>query len=64
MTSTTDMRIAFHPYGLSLCLNEKAEHFGFTNFFMPKKPTKSGFHGSWYEIQPNLSFGYGYVTQT
>ena len=25
MTGTTDMRIAFHPYGLSVCLNEKAE---------------------------------------
>ena len=30
MTGTTDMRIAFHPYGLSVCLNEKAEDFGFT----------------------------------
>ena len=24
------MCIAFHPYGLSVCLNEKAEDFGFT----------------------------------
>ena len=30
MNGTTDMRIAFHPYGLSVCLNEKAEDFGFT----------------------------------
>ena len=30
MTSTTDMRKAFHSYGLSVCLNEKAEDFGFT----------------------------------
>ena len=30
MTGTTDMRIAFHPYGISVCLNEKAEDFGFT----------------------------------
>ena len=26
MADTTDMRIAFHPYGL----NERAENFGFT----------------------------------
>ena len=30
MTGTTDMCIAFHPYGFSVCLNEKAEYFGFT----------------------------------
>ena len=30
MTSKTDMHIAFHSYGLSVCLNEKAEDFGFT----------------------------------
>ena len=30
MTGTIEMRIAFHPYGLSVCLNEKAEDFGFT----------------------------------
>ena len=29
MADTTDMRIALHPYGLSVCLNEKAEEFGF-----------------------------------
>ena len=29
MTGKTYMRIAFHPYGLSLCLNEKSEDFGF-----------------------------------
>ena len=36
------------------------------HFFIPKKPTKSWFHeyGSWYETQPNLSFGYGYESQT
>ena len=37
-----------------------------THFFIPEKPTKSIFHGygSRYETQPNLSFGYGYETQT
>ena len=30
MIGTTDMRIAFHPYGLNVCLNEKGEDFGFT----------------------------------
>ena len=30
LTGTTDMRKAFHPYGLSICLNEKAEDYGFT----------------------------------
>ena len=30
ITSTTDMRTVFHPYGPSVCLNEKAEDFGFT----------------------------------
>ena len=87
MTGTTDMHIAFHPYGLSVCLNEKPKALVLhlkqyiktrrklgiglipitkTHFFIPKKPTKSVFHGygSWYEILPNLSFGYGYETQT
>ena len=29
MTGTTDMRKEFYPYCLSVCLNEKAEDFGF-----------------------------------
>ena len=30
MTGKTDMRTAFHQYGLIVCLNQKAEDFGFT----------------------------------
>ena len=30
MTVTKDMRKTFNSYGLSICLNEKAEDYGFT----------------------------------
>ena len=30
MTGTTYMRKAFYSFGLIVCLNEKAEDFGFT----------------------------------
>ena len=64
MTGTTDMRIAFHPHGLSVCLNEKAEDpkktgMGLipilkTHFSYPRNPPNLGSMGMGLGMKPNL----------